>query len=78
MAGSELDLMFTLGYMFFSFLLIAPPVEFVSAGITVQNIFANYLGSEEMHFIDYHIKRTTVTLISHSILPLGKYLEIHS
>ncbi|XP_025095332.1 transmembrane protein 129-like isoform X2 [Pomacea canaliculata] len=35
-----------------------------------------YLGSEEMKFIDYHIRRTAVTAFVHSLIPLGYYIGL--
>ncbi|KAJ8316912.1 hypothetical protein KUTeg_004816 [Tegillarca granosa] len=68
------NLLFTLLYIFFSLCLIAPPTEFVSAGITIQNVLSNFLGSEDMNFIYYHIKRTSATVFVHSLFPLGYYV----
>ncbi|XP_076472348.1 E3 ubiquitin-protein ligase TM129-like [Babylonia areolata] len=62
---------YSLIYSFFCLCLVAPPTEFVSAGITIQHIFSGYLGSEDMTFIEYHIKRGAVTAIVHSFIPLG-------
>lgn len=62
---------YSLMYGFFCLLFVAPPTEFVSAGLTIQNIFSGILGSEEMNFIHYHIRRSTVTIVVHSLLPLG-------
>lgn len=75
--GNEdtLNAIFTIGYLFFVFCFVAPPTEFVSAGLTIQNVLSNYLGSEQLHFIEYHMKRTAVTLLVHSILPLGTKKE---
>ncbi|KAJ8382467.1 hypothetical protein SKAU_G00032450 [Synaphobranchus kaupii] len=36
-------------------------------------MFSGWLGSEDIGFVQYHIKRTSVTLLVHSILPLGYY-----
>ena len=66
-------IVFTLAYGLVSLCFVAPPREFVSAGFTVQNIMSSYLGSEDMDFVGYHLKRTTSTLLLHSLLPLGKY-----
>ncbi|XP_033756751.1 E3 ubiquitin-protein ligase TM129-like [Pecten maximus] len=74
MTQATVDVLFTIFYVFFSFCLMSPPTEFVSAGITIQNVLSNYLGSEDMHFIYYHIKRTTFTVVVHSFLPLGYYV----
>lgn len=62
---------FALFYLLFAFLLIYPPVEFVTAGLTIPGIFAKFLGSEGESFIEYHRVRVIVTLLVHSFLPLG-------
>ncbi|RUS79554.1 hypothetical protein EGW08_012684 [Elysia chlorotica] len=69
-------ILYTLIYCFFAGIFIVPPTEFVSAGITIQNLFSNWLGSEEFNFIYYHIKRTSATVIVHSLIPLGYYLGL--
>lgn len=74
MTEATMDILFSLFYVFFSVCLMAPPTEFVAAGVTIQNLLSDYLGSEDMHFIYYHIKRTTVTAVIHSVFPLGYYL----
>lgn len=56
--------------------IIYPPAEFVSAGLTIQAIFGNWLGSETESFINYHIKRSVVTLFVHSLLPFGYLLGL--
>lgn len=67
-------LLFTILYIFFSVLLIAPPTEFISAGLTIQNVFSSILGSEDINFVYYHMKRTSVTLLFHSLFPLCYYI----
>ena len=66
-------LLFIIAYILIAACLVAPPTEFVSAGLTVQNIFSNILGSEDIQFVEYHIKRTALTLIFHSLIPLGNW-----
>ncbi|XP_034036811.1 E3 ubiquitin-protein ligase TM129 [Thalassophryne amazonica] len=68
------ELTFTLAYISFSLCFIFTPDEFRSVGFTVQNLFASWLGSEDVSFIQYHIRRTSVTVLIHSALPLGYYL----
>ena len=63
---------FTIFYMLLSACIVYPPIEFVSAGITIKDIFGNWLGSENEFFIQYHIKRSIATLFVHSMLPFGK------
>jgi len=65
-------LFYTLFYLLMSGCIIYPPTEFVSAGLTVKDVFANWLGSENEFFIQYHIRRSVATLLLHSTLPLGK------
>ncbi|XP_033209594.1 E3 ubiquitin-protein ligase TM129 [Belonocnema kinseyi] len=67
---------FTVFYMLLSACIIYPPIEFVSAGITVKDIFSSWLGSENEFFIQYHIKRSIATLFVHSVLPFGYLLGL--
>ena len=71
MASAEM--FFTIAYLLIAACLAVPPTEFVSAGFTIQNLLSNYLGSEDIDFIEYHIRRTVSTLIFHSCLPLGQF-----
>ena len=66
------EVFFTVFYVLFTVCLIAPPTEFVSAGLTVQNLLSNFLGSEQLNFVNYHIKRTAATVVFHSLMPLGR------
>ncbi|BFZ01867.1 hypothetical protein BsWGS_04906 [Bradybaena similaris] len=70
---STVMILYTIVFLFFSGCFIAPPTEFVSAGITVQNLFARWLGSQDFNFINYHRSRTTLTLLVHSFIPLAIY-----
>lgn len=63
---------YTIGYILFVIGLIYPPTEFVSAGLTIPELFSSVLGSEYNEFVQYHIKRSIVTLFVHSMLPFGK------
>lgn len=66
------ELSFTLAYVVLSLCFVFTPNEFRSAGLTVQNLFSSWLGSEDVGFIQYHVRRTSITLLVHSALPLGK------
>lgn len=67
---------YTLFYILISGCIIYPPTEFISAGLTIKDICSTWLGSENEFFIQYHIKRSVVTLMVHSMLPFGKYIHI--
>lgn len=62
---------FTAFYLIFVFCFIFPPSAFVSAGITISNLFDSWLGSEDLQFVQYHLARTLTTVVIHSLLPLG-------
>ncbi|KAG7305213.1 hypothetical protein JYU34_009252 [Plutella xylostella] len=66
-----MDVLITLFYILFCICVIYPPTEFVSAGFTIPLMFENWLGSENVNFVGYHMKRITLTLFLHSALPLG-------
>ena len=66
------ELSFTLAYIVFCLCFVFTPNEFRSAGLTIQNLFSSWLGSEDVAFVQFHIRRTSVTVLVHSALPLGK------
>lgn len=69
-----MDVLVTLFYILFSICVVYPPTEFVAAGFTIAQLFENFLGSENMNFVTYHMKRTTITALIHASLPLGYIL----
>ncbi|XP_057705356.1 E3 ubiquitin-protein ligase TM129 isoform X3 [Corythoichthys intestinalis] len=68
------ELTFTLAYTVLSLCFVFTPNEFRSAGLTIQNLFSSWLGSEDMDFIHYHIKRSSTTLLVHCALPIGYFM----
>ena len=70
--GLELEGFYTLVYWFLCLCFMVPPKEVSVAGITVQNLFATWLGDETMDFVNYHTRRASLTLYIHSLFPLGK------
>lgn len=64
---------FTVFYFIFVFCFVFPPSAFVSAGLTIANLFDTWLGSEDLQFVHYHLRRTLVTVLTHSLLPLGYF-----
>ncbi|XP_049808777.1 E3 ubiquitin-protein ligase TM129 isoform X1 [Schistocerca nitens] len=63
--------LFTLFYIAVSICFIYPTSAFVYAGLTVEELFSCWLGSEFENFVLYHIRRSSITILSHSLLPLG-------
>ena len=70
------DIYFSIVYFIIVICFVVPPREFASAGLTIQNLFTSYLGSEDVDFIGYHLRRTSVTLLVHSFLPLVYYFGL--
>ena len=70
----ESEVLFSLVYIVLAICFIFTPKEFKTAGLTVQSIFSSYLGSEDFDFVRYHIKRTTITVLVHSFIPIGRSL----
>ncbi|XP_016341780.1 E3 ubiquitin-protein ligase TM129 [Sinocyclocheilus anshuiensis] len=68
------DATFTLAYVVFALCFVFTPNEFRSAGFTVQHIFSQWLGSEDIGFIQHHLRRSTLTALLHCCLPLGYYI----
>ncbi|XP_065174124.1 E3 ubiquitin-protein ligase TM129 [Atheta coriaria] len=64
------DVMFVLAYILFVICAVHPPAEVVSAGFTISSLFEKLLGNENVDFIQFHIRRTTLTLLIYSLLPL--------
>ncbi|KAK4468140.1 hypothetical protein MN116_008306 [Schistosoma mekongi] len=63
------DVLYTLLFGLIVFCVLAPTTEFISAGVTLENIFSRFLGNENLHFVQYHLKRTVmVRLFSSSII----------
>lgn len=70
------EFLYTLAYMLIAMCLVVPPTEFRSAGLTVQNVLSSWLGSEDLYFIHYHIKRVIATVLFHSFIPFGYLLGL--
>lgn len=70
------EYVFTLLYILLSICIIYPPIEFISAGLTIPAVFGSLLGAEEERFVSYHIKRSVLTLLIFSLLPLGYVLGL--
>lgn len=64
---------FSVFYIIFCFCFVFPPSAFISVGLTVANILHSWLGSEDLQFVQYQLRRTSATMIIHSFLPLGYF-----
>lgn len=71
-----MDYLVTLFYVLFCVCVVYPPTEFVSAGFTIAHLFERFLGSENVNFIGYHMKRTSITVMVHAALPFGYVLTL--
>lgn len=72
----ESELLFNLFYLLLCMCIIYPPEEFGRLGLTIEQLFANWLGEEHLNFVRYHQRRTSLNLFIHSCLP-AIYFLIH-
>lgn len=69
-------LFYTLFYIIVSACFVLRTTEFVSNGVTVENLFETVIDKEYNNFIMHHIKRTSYTIIAHSCLPFGWFATL--
>ncbi|EAT44886.1 AAEL003776-PA [Aedes aegypti] len=74
--SQESAIVFTIFYALLCFCIVYPSTEFVSAGLTVDHVFSSTLGSEAMSFVQHHIRRTSLNLMVHSLLPV-MYIRVY-
>uniref|UniRef100_A0A1I8N562 RING-type domain-containing protein n=1 Tax=Musca domestica TaxID=7370 RepID=A0A1I8N562_MUSDO len=72
----ESELLFNLFYLLLCMCIIYPPEEFGRLGLTIEQLFSNWLGEEHLNFVRYHQRRTSLNLFIHSCLP-AIYFLIH-
>ncbi|MFH4977683.1 hypothetical protein AB6A40_004392 [Gnathostoma spinigerum] len=72
----EYCLLYSVLYSLFCICIMFPPPEFISAGVTIPNFFSYLLGDERFDFIEYHLRRTLLTIAVHSFLPLGYFISL--
>lgn len=60
---------YTLIYSLCAFISIFPPHEVKSAGLTIENLFHNYLGDQNLCFVLYQLRRIALTKCIHAALP---------
>lgn len=73
----EAEFVFSLVYTLFALGVIYPPQEFENIGLTINNVFSTFLGSIEIEFIQYQLRRTCLTLFIHSVLPTIYLVSYH-
>ena len=64
----------TVVYWMFGLIVLFPPSEAAAAGLTIDTLLDQWLGSESITFIQYHMRRTAVTCIVHTLLVPGGWL----
>ncbi|KAJ8967946.1 hypothetical protein NQ314_002562 [Rhamnusium bicolor] len=70
------EVVFTVLYFLLSVCILYPPTEFLTAGLTIQELFSNFLGAEQESFTTYHIRKSCLNLFVYSLLPLGYILSL--
>lgn len=74
--SQESIMVFTIFYALLCFCIVYPSTEFVSAGLTVEHVFGSTLGLEPISFVRYHIRRTSLNLMVHALLPV-MYIRVY-
>lgn len=67
------SIVFSLFYTVFCTGFLYQAKEFIGAGLSPESLLSinDWIGSEEMRFFKYHMKRTAGTMVLHSLLPFG-------
>uniref|UniRef100_A0A1Q3FHE9 Putative e3 ubiquitin-protein ligase n=1 Tax=Culex tarsalis TaxID=7177 RepID=A0A1Q3FHE9_CULTA len=74
--SQEGAIVFTIFYALLCFCIVYPSTEFVAAGLTVDHVFSSTLGAESLTFVQHHIRRTSLNLMVHSLLPV-MYIRVY-
>ena len=69
--GLSMEGLYSLVYWALCLVFVVPPREVSTAGVTIQNLFSHFLGDETLDFVKYHTRRGSLTLVVHSLLPMG-------
>lgn len=59
-----------LAYAALAFVLVFPPKALEGFGLTVPALLGSFLGNEGQHFVWYHVRRTTATVLVHALAGL--------
>ncbi len=68
--------LYTVAYVLFALVLVFPPTEVISAGLSIDRLFSFVTGDELLNFVEYHIRRSCLMIFVHSCLPLGKICSV--
>lgn len=71
-------LVYTLFFIIVAACFLLRTTEFVTSGLTIENLFDNFIEKESANFVVHHLKRTSLSIIVHSCLPLGWLVCIRS
>ncbi|TPP51554.1 Transmembrane protein [Fasciola gigantica] len=71
-----LEIMYTIIFGLFVACTVFPPLEFVAAGVTLENIFHRFLGSESTNFFEFHLRRTALLRAACSYFVLIYYFAM--
>jgi ABC-type dipeptide/oligopeptide/nickel transport system permease component len=66
-------LFFLILSFFFCLFIILPSDAMQSAGFTIPRLFSSLLGEERFNFVEYHLRRTILTIFVHATLPFSKF-----
>ena len=71
--GPDPVTVYSLIFSLCAFIVVFPPHEVKAAGLTIENLFSNYLGDPNLAFVLYQLRRIALTKCIHAALPTSEY-----
>lgn len=69
-------LFFLILAFFFCLIVVLPSDAMQSAGFTISKLFSPLLGEERFNFVEYHLRRTLLTMLVHASLPFLSFVGL--
>lgn len=66
---NDSEVIYNLLFVLVTYCIVYPPLEFVEIGLTIDKLFKNLLGNEDIEFIQYHQRRCCLQLLVHCFIP---------
>lgn len=69
--ATEAEIFFNFMFALLTYVFVYPPQEFVAIGLSVEQLATKFhiLPAQQLGFVEYHIRRTTLNVFLHACLP---------
>lgn len=69
--ATEAEIFFNFMFALLTYVFVYPPQEFVAIGLSVEQLATKFhiLPAQQLSFVEYHMRRTTITVLLHACLP---------